>query len=111
MPKRHPFNRIGDTRRLRKIELVRFAVRNRAVRARARAYVAENHERCRSVMPALADVRTARLFADGMELQLLHDALQAQIVLRSRRTHLEPRRLGLTWTDELERRFDHLCLV
>ena len=48
--------------------------------ARARADVAEDHERRRPVMPALADVRAARVLADGVQLQLAHDALEPQVV-------------------------------
>src|SRR5262245_13863983 len=111
MPKRHPLDGIRNARRFCEIELVRFAIRNRAIRARARADVAENHEGRGAMVPALADVRTPRLLTDGVELQLLHYAFETQIVLRTRRAHLEPRRLWLAGTNELNRRFDHLFLV
>jgi hypothetical protein len=111
MPKRHPLDGVRNARWFCEIELVRFAVRNRTIRARAGADVAENHEGRRSVMPALADVRTACLLADGVELQLLHHAFQAEIILGPRSTHLEPRGLRLAGTDELNRRFDHPFLV
>src|SRR5262245_8757663 len=111
MPKRHAFDRVRDAAWLGKIELAGLAMRDGAVCARPRADVAENHECRRPVMPALADVRTARLFADGMELELLHHAFQAEVILGPRCTHLEPRRLWLTRANELNRRFDHLCLV
>src|SRR5262245_36026691 len=111
MPKRHPLDGIRNARRFCKIELVRLAVRDRAIRTRAGADVAENHEGRRPMVPALADVRTPRLLTDGVELQLLHYAFEAQIVLRTRRAHLEPPRLRLAGTNELNRCFDHLFLV
>ena len=69
------------------------AVRHRAVRAGARADVAENHERRGAVVPALADVRALRLFAHRVQLQLAHQALEPQVARRAGRAHLQP--LGL----------------
>src|SRR5262245_50264001 len=111
MPKRHPLDGIRNARRLCKIELVRLAVRDRAIRTRAGADVAENHEGRRPMVPALADVRTPRLLTDGVELQLLHYAFETQIVLRTRRAHLEPRRLGFARPNKLDGSFDHPYLV
>ena len=54
--------------------VARLAVRHRAVGAGARADVAEDHEGRRAVVPALADVGAARVLADGVELQVAHDA-------------------------------------
>ncbi len=86
-------NRLCDPDRLAGIDLAGPAVRHGAVRARARADVAKDHERRGTVIPALADVRTARVLADGMQVQLAHQVLEAQVVRRSRRAHLQPRGL------------------
>ena len=77
-------------------------MRHGAVGARARADVAEDHERRGAVVPALADVGAVRVFADGVELQLAHDALQPEVVLRPGRAHLQP--LGLRRTRPAPRR-------
>src|ERR1051325_3003574 len=103
MPQRHPLDRVRDAGGLGHVELVRLAVRDRAVGARARADVTEDHEGGRAVMPALADVGTARLLADRVELQLLHHALEAQVVLGPRRAYFQPRRLRLAWPNPLAR--------
>ena len=60
----------------------RAAVGDRAVRAGARADVAENHERGGAVVPAFADVRAARFLADRVQVQLAHQRLEAQVVGR-----------------------------
>ena len=65
----HGLHRLGDSPRLIEVELGRLAMRDRAVRARARADVAENHERRRAVVPAFADVRAMRVLAHGIQLQ------------------------------------------
>ena len=102
----HRFDRVRDARRLRHVELARPPVRDGAVRACAGADVAQDHERRRSVVPALPDVGAARFLADGVELQLLHEPLEAQIVLRPGRANLEPLGLRLAGPDELQRSFD-----
>ena len=67
---------------------------NGAVAAVPRADVAQDHEGGGEIFPALADVRAVRLLADGVEIPLPHQALQAQVLRPTRRAHLEPRRLG-----------------
>lgn len=42
------------------------------------------------MVPALTDVRTRSLFADGVEVQLSHQLLEAQIFWASRCAHTEP---------------------
>ena len=64
-----------------------------AVAARPRAGVAEDHERRRAVVPALADVRAVGFLADGVQAERPHQPLEAVVVLRPRRAHLQP--LGL----------------
>src|SRR5436190_23902126 len=111
MTQRHALDRVRHAGGLGHVELVRPAMRDRAVGARARADVTEDHEGRGAMMPALADVGTARLLADGMKLQLLHHALEPEIVLRSWRADFQPGGLWLAWADELERRLNHLFLV
>ena len=78
---------------LRGIDRAGSAVGHGAVRAGARADVAEDHERGGAVVPALADVRAARFLADGVQVQLAHQPLEPQVARRPRRAHLQP--LGL----------------
>ena len=82
------------------------AVRHGAVGAGARADVAEDHERRRAVVPALADVGAARVLAHGVQLQVLHDPLEPEVVVRPGRADLQPVGLGLARADELEGGFD-----
>ena len=70
------------------------AMSHRAVSAVSRADIAEDHERRRRVLPALADVRAMCLLAHGVQVPLPHQALQSDVVRASGRAHLEPRRLG-----------------
>ena len=102
----HALHRFGDARRLRRVELVRPPVRHRAVCARSRADVAEDHEGSGPVVPALADVGTARILADRVELEVLHDALEPEVVLRPGGAYLQPCRLRFTRAHEFERGFD-----
>ena len=69
------------------------AVRHRAIRARARADVAQDHERRGAMVPAFADVRAARVLADGVQVEAPHQALQAQITGGPRCAYFQP--LGL----------------
>ena len=105
---RHLFDGFADAARLVDVERGRLAVRHRAVGAGARADVAEDHERGRAVMPALADVGAAGVLADRVQLEVAHDAAQAQVILRPRRAHLQPLGLRLTRFHEMQRRLDHL---
>ena len=70
-------------------------MRDRAVGAVSRADVAEDHEGGGAVLPALADVRAVRLLADRVQVQVAHEALQAEVVASAGRLHLEPGRLPL----------------
>ena len=86
---------LRDARRLLDVVRRRAPVRDGAVGAVARADVAEDHERGRAVLPALADVRAVRFLADGVEVELLHHLLEAQVVRPAGRLDLQPRRLPL----------------
>src|SRR4029077_11212510 len=84
---------IGDADRFGGVNRAGPSVRDGAVRARTRAHVAEDHEGRGAVVPALADIRTLRLLAHRMEVELAHQPLQPKVAWRSRRAHLEPVRL------------------
>src|SRR6185436_15395454 len=99
-------DRFGDSRRLRGIELRRLAVRHGAVGTGARADIAQNHERRGAMVPAFADVRAPRILTHGVQLQVVHDALETDVVLRPGRTDLEPGGLRLARAHELQRGFD-----
>ena len=89
---------MNGARHLDRLVLVgrlRRAVRDVAVAARARAGVAEDHERRGAVVPALADVRAVRFLADGVETEVAHQALEAEVVLGAGRADLQPVGLGL----------------
>src|SRR5438445_47460 len=72
----------------------RISRRDGAEAAAARARVAEEHDRRGAFGPALADVRTARLFADRVEVERAQRLLEMRVRLAAGRAHLEPRRLG-----------------
>ena len=48
--------------------------------AGARADVAEDHEGCGAMFPALALIGAARAFADGVQIERAHDALEILII-------------------------------
>ena len=85
----------ADLDRLVSVGRLGRAVRDVAVAARPRAGVAENHERRRAVVPALADVRAVGFLADRVQAERAHQPLEAVIVLRARRADLQPLGLGL----------------
>ena len=107
----HRLHRFGDTARLVEIERDGLAVRDRAVRARARADVAENHEGGGAVVPALADVGAVRVFTDRVELEAAHDVAQPEIVFRSRRAHFQPLGFRLAWPHEPQTALQSLLSV
>ena len=83
---------LGEPQRLervrRRLGLARVDV---AVAARASARVAEDLERRGAAAPALGDVRAARLLADRVQREPVHELLDVEVraVLR-RRAHLHP---------------------
>ena len=85
-----PRDRLRDPARLVGIERAHLAVRDRAVRAIARAYVAHQHEGGGAMRKAFADIRAARLLADRMQLQLAENRFGAKIFGRHRRAHFDP---------------------
>ena len=69
---RHACDGLCYATRLVHIEFVRHSVGDTAVFTGSRADVAENHESGRAGLPALADVRTTRLFTNGVEALRSH---------------------------------------
>jgi hypothetical protein len=102
----HPIDRFRDAAWFIDVERRRPPVRDGAVRTGARADVTQDHEGRCAVMPALADVRAMRVLAHGVELQVLHDPLEPEVVLRPRGSDFQPLRLGFARTDELQGNFD-----
>ncbi|ENN87038.1 hypothetical protein RHSP_12697 [Rhizobium freirei PRF 81] len=90
----HLLDGLGDIFRLRHIERVRLARRDVAEGASTRTDLAHDHEGGVLLVPALADVRAASLFANRDELVLLHDRARLGIALRRRRLHADPVRLA-----------------
>src|SRR5437763_12895631 len=82
--------RFRDVRRLLGIELTRQACLDVAEGAGARAGVAHDHEGRVLLLPALADIRAARLLADGDEIILAHDAVRLRPLRGARRLDANP---------------------
>src|SRR5207237_4448434 len=68
----------------------RLARGNRTKSARPRANVPENHERSRAMLPAFAHIRAAGAFADGMQVQGTHQALQVLEPRYATEFHTQP---------------------
>src|SRR5947209_13846722 len=85
----------GDVRRLISIKLAGQSRLDVAERAGARARVAHDHEGRVLLLPALADIRAARLLADGDEIILAHDAVRLRPSRGARRLDANPGRLAL----------------
>ena len=84
---------LRDVFRLVGIERARHARLDVAERAGPGAGVAHDHEGGVLLVPALADVRAARLLADRDEAVFLHDVAGIGIAARGRRAHADPVRL------------------
>ena len=78
--------------RLRRIERAGQARFHVAECTGARAGIAHDHEGRVLLLPALADVRTARLFAHGMQPMPADDLARLDIALRERGLHSDPGR-------------------
>src|SRR5205823_5110738 len=86
-------DRFADALRLVRVELIGAAGRDIAEGAGAGANRAQNHHRRVLFLPALADIRAGRLFADCVELQLAHQAAGCLVFRRGRRLDAYPGRL------------------
>ena len=94
VPESHLGHRARHPGGLERIVPGRLAGLDVAEPAAARAGVAEDHERGRAPLPALADVRARRLLADRVQVLLLDEALQLPVARAAGRRDLEPRRLA-----------------
>src|SRR2546422_8439019 len=64
------------------------------------------------MVPALADVRAVRFLADGVQPEILKQALEPDIIGRARRPHFQPLGLWIARADELQGRFNgHVRLL
>src|SRR5262249_18515712 len=78
----------------RGVERLRLPARDRAEVAAPRALLAADQERRLAVLPALEDVRAARLFADSVQPLATDQVLQRGIFRASPQPGLDPRRLA-----------------
>src|SRR6266851_4635281 len=83
-------DRFGNPQWLIGIERTRPAMRDGAIRAIARAYIAHQHESRRAMRKAFADIRAARFLAIGVYLQLTENRLGAEIFRRHRGADFDP---------------------
>jgi len=90
VPKSHLGDGFCHSMRLGDVVLWRTSMGDGAVSAIAGADVAEDHEGGGAVLPALADVGAVGFLADGMEVELAHQALEPHIVGAAGRFDLEP---------------------
>src|SRR4051812_19696244 len=91
----HPRDRPRDAGRLERVVPRRLAGLDVAEAAPARARVAEDHERRRPAVPAVADVRAGRLLADGVEVLVADEPVELAVARAARRAGLEPRGLAV----------------
>ena len=80
----HLLDRLGGTARLVEVDLTGAAGGHVAEGARPGAPVAEQHQRRRSLRPALVDVGTAGFLAHGVELHVAHQPLEVAVALGAR---------------------------
>src|SRR3954454_9551160 len=85
----------GDARGLERVVPRRLTGLDVAEAAAARARVAEDHERGRAALPALADVRARRFLADRVQVLGADQVGQLAVARAAGRRDLEPRRLAL----------------
>jgi hypothetical protein len=84
----------GDTSRLIPVDWLWFSFGHCAKSAAPRADVAQQHEGCSFVVPALTDVRTLRRLAHGMQAKTTRQLFQIMKVISNRSLRPQPRRLG-----------------
>ena len=90
----HPLDGLRDSFRLCGVERQRVPRVDQAEPARAGAASTVHHEGCRPVGPALEDVRTARLLADGDEPGIVDRPPERQVAVPHPCRHAEPVRLA-----------------
>ena len=72
----------------------RFAAGYCAESAGSRADISQNHEGCGAMLPTFAHVGAARAFADGVEIERAHGALQFLIFRSAKEANAQP---GRAW--------------
>ena len=92
VPQPHPLHRLREPDGFLQVQPLRNSGRDRAVRAGPRAYIPQDHERRCPSLPALPDIRTARLLADRMQLLLPELLPKLYIVRPAGHSHFEPLR-------------------
>ena len=98
---------LGHPARLVGVEPGRPAGPDGAEPAGAGAGLAQDHDRGRALVPALPEVRTARLLADGVEVEAPDEAAQVADGLARRDGHLEPVRVTPPGCRPARRPVDH----
>src|SRR6266446_1558330 len=93
-------HRVRHAKRFAQVQLRRPPRRHGAEPAGARADVAKDHECGRPPVPAVEDVRAARLLAHRVQATAANDLLQILEVLALGHAHADPRRnrLGCEWS-------------
>src|SRR5215211_4222670 len=86
----HLSGSVGDAARFVEVELGGLACEDGAEAAGAGADVAQDHEGRGAVVPALADVRAARLLADGVEVEAAHGLSYIAVALSHGRPGFKP---------------------
>src|SRR5689334_11931618 len=86
---------LGHASWLFPVDCLRLALGNRAEAAGARADIPQKHERGRTVVPALADVRALRGLANRVQTQPASQLLKIVEVVPDRGLGAQPFRLGL----------------
>jgi hypothetical protein len=90
-------HRFGDVPRLVGIQIARFSFSNRAKTAVARTDVAAEHERRRSIGPALENVGTTRFLADCVQVQAFNQFQDTVLIGRIAQADAQPFGLGLAY--------------
>ena len=90
----HQLDRIRHAARLKRIGLEGLSGRHVAKSARARADVAEDHERRCPRTPAFPHVRAVATFANGVQLVLRYDVPHLLVSFTRRQLHPKPLGLG-----------------
>ena len=85
-----PLDRACEPRWLRGIGGQGLAARDGAVTAGPGADIAEQHERCRPALPAIADVGAVGLLADGVEFRVAEHPADVEVVLAAGPGDLQP---------------------
>ena len=80
----------SDIARLFRIEGERFTFVDGTKSTAARTSIAQNQECCGFVAPALANIWTARLFTNRVQVFFAHEALQPEVVGITRRFDFDP---------------------